>query len=187
MATADNHQHIPPCVCLEYKWRQDMEIGLWRIAYGERETWREGKKEGARKEGKPRSYSSGDTSDMYIEHVCFSVSTCVYCVIFPHCERIDAVHADPAGRTHSCKLKMFFFFSLPAASSVRCSLTAYERMTQKITQSGWWMCVSSQHISELRHFPHGLMTCRKVTCCTAGTISHVFFPLLVCLLTAYIQ
>lgn len=70
-----------------------------------RETWREGKKERTRKE-EERDKELGTRSsisdwfeicDMYIEYVCFPVSTCVDCVIFSYCERIDAVHAKPAG------------------------------------------------------------------------------------------
>lgn len=77
---------------------------------GEKE--RENKKKGRvrQRAGEPQLLISdrSEICDMYIEHVCFSVSTCVYCVIFSYCERIDAVHANPAGETHSCKLKMFF-------------------------------------------------------------------------------
>lgn len=83
----------------------------------ERKTWRKGKKEKTRKE-KEREKDPGshggyikelvEISDVYIEHVCFSVSTCDDCVIFSCCEWIDAVHANPAGEMHSCKLKTFF-------------------------------------------------------------------------------
>lgn len=68
---------------------------------------RQNKKE---ERGRPGAGGDGlvEISDMYVEHVCFSVSMCVDCVIFSYCEWIDAVHANTAGEMHSCKLKMFF-------------------------------------------------------------------------------
>lgn len=65
---------------------------------------RKGKKKGKKEKKETKSSAAtallapaSDAYFVYIERVCFSVSVCVDCVIFPHCEWIDAVHANPVG------------------------------------------------------------------------------------------
>lgn len=126
MATADNHQHTPPRVCLDYKWRQDMEIGPWHIAReGEEGGRRDGENESRRVREKEKGARRRDVlapaSDAFFVHVelvCFSPSARAGSVIFPRCERIDAVHAKPAGGRPTAvnwRFVFFRFFLLVAA------------------------------------------------------------------------
>lgn len=142
MAAADNHQHTPPSVCLEYKWRQDIEMGLWHIPYGEKEwdIWR--RKDRA---VQLRLYS-GLVEIVCTEHVCLSAF--MDCEIFPCCECVHTVHASPAGEIHSCKLMrhVYKYIYVHFLSCCLCEVTGQARahgcVSEKITESQRWRWIS---------------------------------------------